>query len=44
MNFEPTKFLEYLPYMAKGMLGIGVVIGIIILVTVILNAATKDKK
>ena len=43
MNFEPTKFLEYLPFMAKCMLGIGVVIGLIILVTVILNAATKEK-
>ena len=43
MNFDPNKFLEYLPYMAKGMLGIGAVIGVIVLVTVILNAATKEK-
>lgn len=43
-NFEPMNFIKNLPYMAKGMLGILTVILIIILITVILNATTKDKK
>ncbi len=42
------KFVEYLPYMGKGMLAILIVIGIIILVTAGLNKlvnkmANKDK-
>lgn len=45
-NFNPAAFLESLPYMGKGMLGIFIVIGIIIGVTTLLNAVTskKDKK
>ena len=45
-TFNPSVFLESLPYMGKGMLGIFIVIGIIIGVTTLLNAVTskKDKK
>lgn len=42
MNFEPVKFVENLSYMGKGMLGIFVTIGIIVVVTLILNKI-KDK-
>lgn len=35
--------MENLKYMGIGMLSIGIVIGIIILVTLLLNAATKPK-
>lgn len=44
MKFNPQAFIENLPYMGKGMLAIMVVIGIIILVTVLLNKLTSDKK
>ena len=44
MIFNPQAFIENLPYMGKGMLAIMVVIGIIILVTVLLNKLTSDKK
>lgn len=37
MNFNPMAFVETLPYMGMGMLGIGVVIGLIIVVTMLLN-------
>ena len=35
--FEPMNFITSLPYMGKGMLSILVVIGIIILITMLLN-------
>lgn len=38
-----NKFVEYLPYMGKGMLAIFIVIGAIIAVTVALNYITKKK-
>lgn len=40
-----NNFVENLPYMAKGMIGILIVMGAIILVTVILNKvfSKKDK-
>jgi len=41
--FEPMNFVNYLKYMGLGMLGIFIVIGIIMLLTVLLNAATKPK-
>ena len=43
MNFNPSAFMENLKYMGIGMLSIVIVIGIIILVTLLLNAATKPK-
>ncbi len=43
MNFEPINFIKNLAYMGNGMLGIFVVIGIIMLVTVLLNKFAKDK-
>lgn len=43
MNFNPSAFMENLKYMGIGMLSIGIVIGIIILVTLLLNTATKPK-
>ena len=43
MTFEPYKFVESLVYMGKGMLGIFVTIGIIVLATLVLNKI-KDNK
>lgn len=43
LSFEPRAFFENLPYMGKGMLGIFMVIGIIILVTLALGAVTRGK-
>ena len=42
MNFD--LFMNSLPYLAKGMLGIFVVIGIMILTIVVLNKLTTGKK
>ena len=42
--FEPMNFAENLSYMGKGMLGILIVMGAIILVTVVLNKIFSDKK
>ena len=42
MQFNPMNFVSNLKYMGLGMLGIFVVIGVIILLTVILNKATKS--
>lgn len=39
-KFDPYAFVQGLPIMGKGMLGIFIVIGLIILVTVALNALT----
>ena len=44
MNFNPNAFIENLKYMGIGMLSIGIVIAIIIGVTLLLNAVTKQKK
>ncbi len=41
-KFEPQQFLDYLPYMAKGMVAILIVIGIIILVTGGLNKIVNN--
>ncbi len=42
--FVPVNFLENLKYLGKGMLGIFVVMGIIILVTYGLNRIFSNKK
>ena len=42
MNFN--NFIENLPYMGKGMLGILIVMGIIILTTILLNKVFKSDK
>lgn len=42
MDFN--NFIENLPYMGKGMLGILIVMGVIILVTSMLNLVLKPKK
>jgi len=44
MQFNPMNFVTNLKYMGLGMLGIFVVIGVIALVTVILNKTTKPDK
>ena len=44
VNFDPSKFVEYLKYMGAGMLGIFVVIGIIVVITYILNALSSKKQ
>lgn len=38
--FEPMRFVENLKYMGLGMLGIFIVIGAIVLLTMLLNAVT----
>ena len=43
-NFSTARFLEALPYMGKGMLGIFIVIGVIIGFIVLLNKITNRKK
>lgn len=42
--FEPMNFIYNLGYMGKGMLAIFVVIGVIILVTMLLQKVFSDKK
>ena len=44
MNINVDMFMNSLPYMGKGLLGIFVVIGIMILTIVMLNKVTSDKK
>ncbi len=44
ISFNPYGFVENLSYLVKGMVGIFVVIGLIIIVTVILNKLTTPKK
>lgn len=41
MNFNPHAFIDNLSYMGIGMLGIMLVIGVIIVVTMLLNFFTK---
>lgn len=43
-SFEPVHFLDNLRYMGLGMLGIFVVIGVIMLLTILLNKLTAEKK
>ena len=43
MNFNPANFVSSLPYMGWGMLGILIVMGIIIIVTMILEKITSGK-
>lgn len=42
MEFRPFQFVENLRYMGIGMLGIFLVIGAIVLLTILLNFLTKD--
>ncbi|MEE1331022.1 MAG: OadG-related small transporter subunit [Acutalibacteraceae bacterium] len=44
MNFNPMNFVNNLRYMGVGMVGIFAVIGVIILVTVLLNKIFSSKK
>ncbi len=44
MEFNAMNFIYNLKYMGLGMLGILVVIGVIILVTMILNKVTKPEE
>jgi len=44
MNFQPMNFVTSLAYLAKGMIGILVVMGAIILVTMLLNKVSSKKK
>ncbi len=43
-EFQPMHFVDNLKYMGLGMLGIFIVIGVIMLLTVLLNALTKPKQ
>lgn len=42
-SFEPVHFVENLRYMGLGMLGIFIVIGVIMLLTILLNKLTEKK-
>ena len=44
LGFNPYAYIETLPYMGKGMLGIFIVIGIIIICATILNKLTGKNK
>ncbi len=44
LGFNSHAFIETLPYMGKGMLGIFIVIGIIIICATVLNKLTGKKK
>ena len=44
LTFEPMNFIKMLPYMGKGMLVIFVLIGVIILVTLLINKIFSRKK
>ena len=41
MNFDVNNFVKNLPYMGKGMLGIFIVIGLIVILTMFLNKITS---
>lgn len=43
MNFQPFNFIKNLSYMGEGMLGIFIVIGIIVALTMILNKVFSNK-
>jgi hypothetical protein len=43
MNINPVNFINNLSYMGVGMLGIFIVIGVIILLTALLNNITSKK-
>ncbi len=43
MNINPMNFINNLSYMGVGMLGIFIVIGVIILLTALLNNVTSKK-
>lgn len=42
--FQPMRFVDNLKYMGLGMLGIFIVIGVIVLLTMLLNALTEKKE
>lgn len=44
LTFEPHRFLEMLGYMGKGMLVIFVLIGVIVLVTMLINKIFSREK
>lgn len=44
IEFEPSRFLDMLGYMGKGMLVIFVLIGVIILTTLLINKVFSKKK
>lgn len=44
MNIIPMNFIYNLKYMGVGMLGILIVIGVIIILTMLLNKFTSSKK
>lgn len=44
MNINPMNFINNLYYMGSGMLTIFVVIGVIVVITMILNKVTEPKK
>ena len=44
MNINPMNFIFNLKYMGTGMLGILIVIGVIIILTMLLNKVTAKKK
>ncbi|MBQ7095606.1 MAG: hypothetical protein IJN80_04080 [Clostridia bacterium] len=44
IDFEPSRFVDMLGYMGKGMIVIFVIIGVIILTTLLINKIFSKKK
>lgn len=44
LNVDPGRFIEMLPKLAMGMISIFIVIGVIIIVTMVLNKIFSKKK
>ena len=44
VSFEPMHFVDNLRYMGLGMLGIFIVIGVIMLLTMLLNKLTEERR
>lgn len=43
MEFNPSKFVDSLYYLGTGMISIFIVIGVIILMTILINKVFKEK-
>ncbi len=44
INFAPERFIDFLSYMGKGMLVIFLLIGVIIVMTMLINKVFSSKK
>lgn len=44
INFAPERFIDFLTYMGRGMLVIFLLIGVIIIMTMLINKVFSSKK